>query len=196
MNAKQFAFVVGIAILFAILIGLGIDAFYASPKYEAFCKMEREQPFPEKILQTQNCSLNYSLYNDMIDECNSKGGFIRYKYNENGCSIPDRCDMCHKEFNDAQNKYNRNVFYIAFTIGIVAIIAGLMITDIFGAGLMFGGILTSIYGVMRYFSELGKIMRFFVVLVGFVILVIVGRKKLSEIKGGKKIFEKKKKIRK
>ncbi len=194
MNAKQFAFVLGIAVLFAILIGLGIDAFYTSPKYETFCKTPTgPYAYPDKVVSVQNCSLNYSRYNDMISECNTKGGFIDYKYDDWGCSIPDKCNMCGKEFNDAQNIYNRNVFYIAFTIGIIAIIAGLIITEILGAGLMFGGILTSIYGIMRYFSELGKIARFLVVLLGFLILVFVGRKKVNDIQARSKVIPDKKK---
>lgn len=182
MNAKQFAFVVGIAVLFAILIGLGIDAFYTSPKYENFCNNSGEYyGYPEKILATQNCSVNYSQYNEMIADCSTRGGFIDYKYNSQGCSIPDKCNMCGKEFQDVQNVYNRNVFYIAFAIGIAAIIAGLIITEILGAGLMFGGILTAVYGIMRYFSELGKIARFLVVLFGFLVLIFVGRKKVNDI---------------
>ncbi|MFH0831288.1 MAG: hypothetical protein V1886_00250 [archaeon] len=193
MNAKQFAFVVGIAVLFAIVIGLGIDAFYASPKYENFCNNTGEyQAYPEKFLPVQNCSVNYSQYNEMIAECNAKGGFIDYKYNSQGCSIPDKCNMCGKEFQDIQNIYNRNVFYIAFTIGIAAVISGLIITEILGAGLMFGGILTSIYGIMRYFSELGKIARFLVVLVGFLILIFVGRKKVNDIQARARKISKRK----
>jgi hypothetical protein len=192
MNAKQFAFVVGIAVLFAIMIGLGIDAFYTSPKYEDYCN--RTDIYPDALGKPAtllvNCSINYSTYNDMISECNTKGGFIDYKYDDRGCSIPDKCNMCGKEFNDVQNKYNRNVFYIAFTIGIIAVIAGLIITEVLGAGLMFGGILTSIYGIMRYFSELGKIARFLVVLLGFLILVFVGRKKVNDIQARSKSYKK------
>jgi len=193
MNAKQFAFVVGTAVLFAILIGLGIDAFYTSPKYENFCNNSGAYPaYPEKILPAQNCSLNYSVYNELVAECNAKRGFIDYKYDAQGCNIPDKCNICGKEFQDVQNVYNRNVFYIAFTIGIAAIVSGLIIAEILGAGLMFGGILTSIYGIMRYFSELGKIARFLVVLFGFLILVLVGRKKVNDIQARARDIPKKK----
>lgn len=184
MNAKQFAFVAGTAILFAILVGLAVDAFYTAPQYNKFCNESFGPSFPEKISPT-NCTVSYSDQN-LINDCFSAGGTPRYRYDEKGCSVFENCDFCSKKFQDAQNVYNKNAFYIIFITGIIAMIAGVFITDIFGAGLMFGGILTSIYGSIRYFSELGKTSRFFIVLVGFLIIVYVGRKKLNDMNLKKK----------
>ncbi|MFH1248664.1 MAG: hypothetical protein V1660_00755 [archaeon] len=195
MNAKQVAFVVGTAILFAIAVALAVDALMPQPKYEGYCKNQQFNSYPEFVGKPevlQNCSINYSRYNSIVNECNQLGGMIVYKYDENGCSIPDKCDMCNKEFQDATNKFNKNAFYIIFITGIAALLAGLMITDVFGPGLMFGGILTSIYSMIRYFSDLDKTMRFIVVLASFIIIVIVGRKKLKSNEEKTKVIKRKK----
>jgi len=194
MNVKQVAFVVGTAILFAILVGLAVDAFYTSPKYERFCN-DTFQPYavsPEKGIPAVNCSTTNFSDQNLVNGCFSANGIPRYKYDEKGCSLFESCDMCNKKFQDAQGMYNKNAFYMIFIIGIIAMVAGLIITEILGAGLMFGGILTSIYSIMRYFSELGKTARFLVVLAGFLIIVYVGRKKLNDSKEAKKIQKKKK----
>ena len=106
---------------------------------------------------------------------------MRYKYDSKGCEILESsfCDTCQVTFDKARNIYNRNVFYIAFVIGIIAIIFGIVTAEVLGAGFMFGGVLLAFYGIMRYFSELGKIMRVVVVFIAFALLVYFGRKRLE-----------------
>ena len=187
MNAKQFAFMLSIAIFFALFIGLAIDAFYPSPKYEHYCNDTEygRYAYPSKLYpEVINCSanINYTIKQEIEYNCSAQQkGFVRYKFDEKGCEIINSafCDTCNEEFQQENNKYNRNVFYIAFILGIIAIISGITVSEVLGAGFMFGGVLTASYGIMRYFSELGKVLRVVVVLIALIILVWFGRKKFA-----------------
>ena len=68
------------------------------------------------------------------------------------------------------------MFYIAFTIGIIAIVAGLAVKGSLASGFMFGGIFLTMYGIMRYFPQAGRFVRVIIVLVALVIIVYFGRR--------------------
>lgn len=184
MNAKQVAVVISVAVLFALLIGLAIDAIYPSPKWEDICK-EDARPYPSKPYAYEvyptgtNCTFNATLEQEFSESCKDEKdryGTVRYKLDEKGCNVPDKCDFCNLDFQDKNDDYTRNVFYIAFTIGIIAIVTGLAVKGSLASGFMFGGIFLTMYGIMRYFPQAGRFVRVIIVLVALVIIVYFGRK--------------------
>ncbi len=172
---------VAIAIVFAFFIGFGIAAFYESPKYEDFCEDASfyETPYPKPVMgEVTNCTY-IEPSDELKKECKDKGD-ISAKYDKNGCVESYYCETCNKEFRDISEVYNRNVFIIATIFGIIALIVGIVlkITSI-SSGLMGGGILTIIYGIIRYWSGLQNYGRFTVLGIALVILIWLGYKKLK-----------------
>ena len=70
---------------------------------------------------------------------------------------------------------------MAAPAGIAAIVVGSFLSvQAIGAGLIFGGIFTITDGYCWYWTELEDWMRFLSLLIAFVVLVVIGYKKLNE----------------
>jgi len=88
-----------------------------------------------------------------------------------------------EEYRKQRKVFERNLFYVATPVGIMAIVVGSFIAiQAIGAGLIFGGIFTLIDGFCWYWTELHDWMRFVSLLVAFITLVIMGAMKLKEKK--------------
>ena len=171
--------VVGIAILLPLFLGLFVDALYSEPKYEDYCK-DRAYPYVSEKMGA-NCSYNYG---PGYDQCMQDGGIARFNYDDKGCGTFKECDMCNKDYDKAINMYNRNIFFILAPLGLIMIIAGLYLTvDYLGAGLMFGGLITLFYATIRYFSNMSKMLRAFIILVELLIIMWIGYKKITKESG-------------
>ncbi|MBT4576993.1 hypothetical protein HOB91_01560, partial [Candidatus Woesearchaeota archaeon] len=66
-------------------------------------------------------------------------------------------------------------------IGIILILIGLFYSfEVAASGFMFGGILLLIYSTGRYFSDMSKFMRVFVVFIELVLLLWIAKKKMDK----------------
>jgi len=183
MKAKEVAMVIALAILGALFVGLLVDAVYESPKYEDYCKTRYPEAHPKYVSPTVVC--NYTAAPEEVDrvnKCYDEKGMPEFNFDQYGCQTGFKeCNYCSKYFNDANNLYNRNVFYIVSVIGAIAILAGLYLRyDVVGTGMMFSGILLVAYGTARYFSEMSKIMRVVVIFIELALLIMVSIKKLKK----------------
>jgi len=82
-----------------------------------------------------------------------------------------------EEYRQESAVYDRNVFFIVLPLGVVFAVGGTFIRrrlDIFGAGLILGGIGTMIFAVVPY--DLDNILRFAGIAATLAVLVFVGYK--------------------
>jgi hypothetical protein len=183
MNLKKIALTIGIAVLFALLIGFAIDAFYTGPEHSDYCKQDAYR-YPEKIYPgDENCpKINYG--DPIYEACTGEEGYVAYEIDENGCQVNPYCETCQVEYNNVNKVYSRNIFFITAIIGIVAILAGILFVKAEGiaSGFMFGGILVIIYGTIRVFGDLSKIMRVVVLFIELVLLIWIGYRKVEKKK--------------
>ncbi len=200
IDLKKVALTIGIAALFALFIYFIIDAIYPEPTYEGFCKNNAyprpAAPFYEegKGYTGQNCTPVKGVSN-LSRECNEKGGYVDYNYDDAGCATSAQCNMCQKEFDTAHKKYVMNVFYITAPIGIIAILAGMYLplaVEAIAAGFMLGGIITLFQSTVRIFGDLGRWSRVVLLFIELCIIVWIGLKKVSDLKGEKKGNKRKK----
>ena len=89
---------------------------------------------------------------------------------------------CSNNFNDATRIYNRNAFIVLVLLGIMAIIASFFVigTEAVSLGLSLGGVVSTIVGSVQYWSDMDDKLRFGVLLVGFIVLIWLGIKKVRE----------------
>jgi uncharacterized protein (DUF983 family) len=129
-----------------------------------------------------NPAVNCTYVQDINQtKCYNDGGQPRFVQDNNGCEVYDKCDYCSRDFNDAQQSYNRNIFFILMPIGLVIVIIGIYLTvEYIGAALMFAGLITMFYATIRYFSNMSKILRALVILVELLIIMWIGYKKIGE----------------
>jgi hypothetical protein len=116
-----------ISIMVIILVNLVIDYAYPSPEYDDFCDRNNfERAFPQKINSGDTCCNFSKSLQEEQEECYSERGQPVFEYDDQGCSIAlKECDMCSQEFEDAQESYNRKVFFVFAGIGFILIVFGL-----------------------------------------------------------------------
>jgi len=193
---KYIFLAIAIAIVFAFFIGFGIASFYKAPQYEDFCG-EREK-FREVITE-QQCVDNGGKWNQDLARPITRiqsNQLLCTKTSEKDDAVTLNCQtqeqienkgfcdtdfFCRQQFDDVREVYNRNVFIVATGIGIIALIAGFAIKVAgVSSGIMGGGILTIIYGTIRYWTGLPDYGRFIILGIALVILIWLGYKKIKQ----------------
>jgi hypothetical protein len=152
----KFIYSVFIGILFATLVGVGIAAFYPEPKYPTYPAMLSYPKAPET--QTEQ---------DRQTQIKQQEAY----------------DKKTKEFEAIKRTYSRNVSIVAVIFAIIALVVSLTFLktlNLIADGLLFGGLLTLIYSIIRGFDTDDNIFRFIVVAVGFIVAVIVGYIKFAK----------------
>jgi hypothetical protein len=80
----------------------------------------------------------------------------------------------------AEKVFEKHLFAVAVPLGLVAIIVGaFFLTPAIGAGLMFGGIFSVCDGYFNYWSELSATLKFLSLLAAFIVLIMVGHRKIE-----------------
>ncbi len=179
MEIKKVALTIGIAVLFTLFVVFFVEAVYERPEYEDYCGLYRE-PYPLAKDPT-SCPIVYNQ--ELSNESKAQKGEIRYNISEDGCQTGPYCDFCSRDFNDADSKYNKNIFFISAIVSIIAILAGLYMPkniDAIASGFIFGGILVLLQGTVRVFGNLGKWPRVIVLGVELIVLIIIGLKRLKK----------------
>lgn len=179
MDVKKVAVIIGIAVLLPLFLGLFVDALYSAPKWEDYCNNSMyTAPYKEPIAPSVNCTDFYSEKESQ--QCITERGNPISKYDTNNCPVFDKCDYCQKYFSDAEQSYNRTIFFILAPIGLIIVIIGIyLIIDYLGAGLMFAGLITMFYATVRSFSELSKLLRAIIILFELLIIIWIAYKKIE-----------------
>lgn len=121
-----------IAIMVVTLFNLIVSYAYEGPNYEDYCKgIGQIGPYPVKYgvgnEQCGNCTFSPSLQK-ATEDCAVKNGIPIYEYDSKGCtSAVKECNMCQKDFETANTKYNRNTFFVFAAIGFALVVVGLFI---------------------------------------------------------------------
>jgi len=181
---------VAIAIILAFVVGYGINTFYKEPKYEDYCDQTRQyiMPATEAACKAENGTWNNPepgiglvLTCDKINNSESYSCMPTADYQKyvGYCNIGERA--CDTAFRNAQNPYNRNVFIITTILGIIAIVVGVSLTlGSVSSGIMGGGVLTLLYGAIRYWGFAEEWLRFTILIIALLVLIWVGYKKLHK----------------
>ncbi len=194
---KHVLLAIAITIVFVFFVGFGIASFYKSPKYEDFCvhrefkevitqekceaengkwvNYEREVPKPVAMDSNQLlCTKISGIGKNVTLNCETKEQITQSGY----------CDIdfyCREDFDKTREKYNRNVFIVATGIGIIILIVGfaLKMASV-SAGLMGGGVLTILYGIIRYWTDLPDYGRFIILGIILAILIWLGYRRIKK----------------
>ena len=154
----KIVYTVFIGVLLAILVGVGIAAFYPAPE------------FPETPLLIE-------LYELPIEPiCDPT---ISAQLEEEQKEFNETLKIFKEKF----EKYNRNVSIIALIAAILVLIISLTLFRqilIIADGLLLGGVITLLYSVVRVFGSGDDKLRFLVVSVGLAVSLILGYLKFIE----------------
>jgi len=176
-RTKQVILSIAIALVLTFFVAYGISVFYDSPKYEDFCGND-VKPY---VANQTSCEALDGKWQPRNYPCPEYAPGTVANPKE---ICPDGyCDAdftCRTEFESKNDIYNRNVFVASLIFGIIAIIAGVVLRlESVSAGIMGGGVLLTLYGVIRYWGELGKYLRLLVLGIVLAILIWIGYKKFG-----------------
>lgn len=122
-----------LAIMVATFVNLLVGYVYESPQYDKYCNVTNQfnTAYPAKIYPgavcSGNCTFNAVLDNE-AQACSNGGGSPFYQYDSSGCAVSLKgCDMCSKNWEEANKVYNRNTFFVYALIGFILIALGLFI---------------------------------------------------------------------
>ena len=196
---KHVLLAIAIAIVFVFFVGFGIATFYKSPKYENFCvQKEFKETFTKEKCEAQSGKwTSYDRGNDrgMPKPIVMENQLLCTKIVEIGKNVTLNCETkeqleqsgycdadfyCRENFQKSLEKYNRNVFIVSTGIGIIILIVGFALgMASVSAGLMGGGVLTILYGVVRYWTDLPDYGRFIILGITLAILIWLGYKRIK-----------------
>jgi len=170
MKFKNFVLGIGILVVYALALWQGIQAFYPSPQYEDYCDFQREFP---SFQRNVDCSINPALENK-ANACWQAGGEFRYEYDEDGCQVDGYCDECRITYDEASDKYSRNVFIASLIIGVITLIIGFTILSIepVGSALMASGIWAFFFGTVVNWRNFGNSIRFVILAIVLILLIL------------------------
>jgi len=113
-KAKRTIISIGIAILFVMFVAYAIESIYASPKYENYCNSTLIKPID--YINRTSCEANNGTWTQYEPMPVAKTGEIMAT---GYCDLYTRCST---EYQNVNEKYNRNVFFISLSVGIVILI--------------------------------------------------------------------------
>jgi len=151
MRILRVVYVLGIAVALVLLVIAGVEAFYPAPPYPEY----PDYPAP--------------LYPDYPDE--PLPAYNSTEYEE----WQQEWEEVREEYRQQVAVHDKNVFLIVLPLGMVFAIGGIFLQrrlDIFGAGLILGGIGTMIFAIVPY--DLEAMLRFIGIAVTLAVLIFVG----------------------
>lgn len=168
---KKLALALSILIVLNVFFNVGVQTFYDEPTYEDFCDEFQSQ-----------------LY-DTPQSCEEAGG----RWYREGAKAPPGselriagyCDTdftCWNDFDASLSVYNRNVFVVLTVLGAAMVVLSiyLIVPSAVLSGLMYGGLVSILIGVMRYWSDMDDYLRFVVSGAILFVLIVVGIKKVKD----------------
>lgn len=139
----------------------GINTFYEAPVYADFC----EEFKTAQVVETEaQCIEMDGKWTSQEIRC------VTEPCPQGFC---DRDFGCREAYEEAREKYSRNVFLIALPLGILVIALGAIVfgLEAVGAGLMGGGVGIILFGVGGFWRFAQDWLKFGLSLVGLVIVI-------------------------
>jgi len=170
-KALNVVFGIGIAVVIYIVVLLGIQAFYPTVEYEDYCN-DTSYRSMKPIMGFHDCENNIT-----VQEC--KVLMESPEFYED-----PQAEDCWQNFDDAEEKYNKNFFIIATLIGTFILIASyffLSITNI-SAGIACSGVVLILWGFMRGWESTDHTIKFIISLLiatAVIFLAVKVNKKLN-----------------
>lgn len=164
VNYKKLILVLGIIIVLNLFFNFGVRTFYHEPQYNDLC--------PE----------GYLRYAPVSYPADPKDKAVMFEYEKSQIEIGKKQKECSDKYNAVRDVYNRNVFIVLITLGVLSIIIGFLVgsAEAVSLGLSFGGLISLIVGTIRYWSAMNDYLRFVILGIALVALIWTGLKKFRE----------------
>lgn len=195
---KKTLMAIAIALVLVFFVGYGLHTFYKEPEWDDYCEervgkglyetkesceavggkwTETPKPMVEDLQQNQYiCTKSLSAEEEMfVFTCLTKEDIEK----ETGYCNPDH--TCQEEYEAVKEPHNRLSFIILAIISIIVIVitTAVLKENAVSYGVLAGGILTILYGTLRFWGAIPDIARFLILGAALIILIGVAYKKLK-----------------
>jgi len=176
---KQALMTLSILIVLTFFVFYAIEVVYPGPQWDEYC----DEPMRYKLdrgMDTQPaCEAVNGKWNPRGYECPPTQDELR--------PCPDGwCDVnyyCQKEYEGVRDIYERDIFFVSVTMGLILLFAGLALKGAsVSTGIMGGGVLILFVGLTRYWGELHDYLRLIILAVILALLIWVGYTKVDRLK--------------
>ena len=157
MRIKHKLVSIAIALVLVFFIGYGIELFNDSPVYGDFCSTDLYE-----IRDEGKCAEAGGMWNgaESVDRPVPEKGFC------------GETKECRDAYQDARVSNDQIVFIVAVLLGVVALVVGLYLKkETATNGLVGGGVLSILYGTIRYWEHADELLKF--VILGLVLAFLV-----------------------
>ncbi|MEX0917493.1 MAG: hypothetical protein WDZ90_03160 [Candidatus Paceibacterota bacterium] len=176
----SWALVIGIVVVLNLFFSVGIALVYEKPEFNTFCGNNEQvvQPIETK----EQCLAVGGQWIEGTERTPSNGHPVLEKpLAGERQAYCNEFFTCQKEYEDAREMYERNVFIILLGLGVLSIIAGLAFKTFapVSNGLTFGGILAFIIAAIRYWESADDLVKFGMLGLALAALIWIGIKKIK-----------------
>jgi len=164
MRILRVIYVLAIAVALVLLVVAGVEAFYPDPQFPEHPEQPEYPAYPIPPLDQD--SPEYEEWQQEYEEWQQEYEEWQQEYEE-----------VREEYRQEVAVHDKNVFLIVLPLGVVFAVVGIFLQrklDIFGTGLILGGIGTMIFAVVPY--DLDNILRFIGIAAILAVLISVGYK--------------------
>ena len=164
MSFLRVIYVLAIAGLLIALVIAGVEAFYPAPEYPDFPGYPRYLDPPPAYNSTE-----YEEWEQQWREAEREA--------------EEEYQQALEEYQQEAAARDKNIFFIVLPLGAVFAVGGTFLQrrlDIFGAGLILGGMGTMIFSIVPY--DLDNTLRFIGIAVTLAVLIFVGYKVFLSLK--------------
>ena len=198
-KVKKTLMAIAIALVLVFFVGYGVYTFYKEPKWEDYCPVNRPVAFDTKetceaaggnwtVTPVEKLQPELTPGQYLCTQSPSvKGETIIFNCVSYEQQNADRgwCDpeySCRKSYEAALEPHNRISFMILAIIGIIIIAAATLVIkeNVIGYGTLAGGILTVLYGTIRYWGAIPDKLRLTILGIVLVVLLWISYKRFTK----------------
>ncbi len=175
----KWAVILAIVVVLNLFFNYTISLLYKTPDYNAFCAPE---VYNKQYYEKNSCNADGGMWTENTAPRDLKGKTpaVPVTLEVSGWCNPTY--TCQKNFDSAHSVYNRNVFILLVSLGVLALAVGASLSaiSVVSLGLSFGGVISLIIGAARYWSDMHDIIRVLVLAAALAALVWIGIRKFKE----------------
>ncbi len=174
MHILKWILVVGIVVVLNLFFNFAIKLVYDAPEWDKFCPQEQVTTIPDNQAK---CVAQGGAWTD--DPNYAKTRVVGEPTPLGWCDVNF---TCQKEFESANEVYNRNVFIVLILAGLASLVIGFFLAQISSVslGLSLGGVVSFIVGSVRYWSDMDDYLRVIILGLALVALIWLGVKKIRD----------------
>ncbi len=171
----EWSLIIAIIIITNLFFNYATSLVYVEPSYDKFCPAE----IYNKAYDTKGqCLDNGGMWSEQVVPVEMKAPAPARTQITGYCNATY---TCQKKYDEASKLYNRNVFMILISLGVIVLIAGAFVgVPLLSIAFSWSGVLSLVIASMRYWSSADSIIRVIILGVALAALIWLAVKKFSK----------------